>query len=97
DPLEMVTLGLLPRLVSARLASLAASICSRVLTSGSDSLTFFLARDTWRFVAFRVFCLYSTLHPRHYCRAYLLEGWFRVSAAYSLARVSTHLRTTATS
>jgi hypothetical protein len=38
--------GLLPRLLSGRLASLAASICSCVRTSGADSFTFFLARET---------------------------------------------------
>ena len=40
--------GALPRLRSGRLASRAASICSGVLTSGSESFTFSFARATWR-------------------------------------------------
>jgi hypothetical protein len=49
---EAPIFGLLPRLLSGRLASLAASICSGVLTSGSESFTCFFARETWRLCRF---------------------------------------------
>lgn len=59
---EAVTLRVSPRVLSGRLASLAALICSGVLTSGSDSLTLLLARATsrlWRFAS-RLSILYTT-------------------------------------
>src|SRR6266849_2128849 len=49
---EARTFVFMPRLVSGRLASLAASICSGVRTSGSDSLTCSFARATWRLCRF---------------------------------------------
>ena len=59
---EAVTFCVSPRVLSGRLASLAALICSGVLTSGSDSLTLLLARATsrlWRFAS-RLSILYTT-------------------------------------
>jgi len=44
--------GLAFRLRSAPLMALASAICSGVLTSGSDTRTFCLARDTWRLCRF---------------------------------------------
>lgn len=49
---EEAILGSLPRLRSARLAARAASICSGVRTSGSDSLMCCFARSTWRLCRF---------------------------------------------
>ena len=53
-----------PRLLSGRLASLAALISSGVLTSGSDSLTRLFARATsrlWRFAILLSILLHYTL------------------------------------
>lgn len=58
-------------LLSGRLASLAAAICSGVLTSGSEILTFCLARSTWRLC--RLANLLSI--PLHYNPGYRASTW----------------------
>ena len=78
--MEAATLGWLPWLVLARLASLAASICSRVLTSGSDSFTFFLARATSRL------CRFSNLLSILHATPYALFAKHIVAARYGPER-----------
>ena len=59
-----LVVGLPSRLRSGRLASLAAAICSGVLTSGSDSLIFIFARETCRLCRFAsLLSIPLTLHP----------------------------------